>query len=75
MSRLRGSFGLRGRWQGKVVVVHVHGDEVGRMRFRGAYVAAMSGWNEDRATGMSPLANEEPLVVVKAGVDIVWEVI
>ena len=45
------------------------------MRFSGTYVAAMSGWNEDRATRMSSLANEEPLVVVKAGVDIVWEVI
>ena len=31
--------------------------------------------NEDRATGVSSLANEEPLVVVKAGIDIVGEVV
>ena len=35
----------------------------------------MSGGDEDRAARMSSLTNEEPLVVVKACVDIVWEVI
>ena len=45
------------------------------MRFRKAYITAMCGGNEDRATRVSPLTNEEPLVVVEAGVDIVREVI
>ena len=36
---------------------------------------AVGGWNKDRATRVSPLANEEPLVVVKAGVDIMGKVI
>ena len=36
---------------------------------------ALRGGDKDRATGVSALANEEPLVVVKAGVDIVGEVI
>ena len=45
------------------------------MWFRWSYVAAMCGGDKDRATGVSSLANEEPLVVVKARVDIVWEVI
>ena len=31
--------------------------------------------NKDRATGVSSLTNEEPLMVVKTGVDIVREVI
>ena len=35
----------------------------------------MGGRNEDCATGMSSLANKEPLVVVKAGVDIMWEIV
>ena len=45
------------------------------MRFRGSYIAAMCGGDKDRATGVSPLANEEPLVVVKSCVDVVWEVV
>ena len=45
------------------------------MRFRRAYVAAMCGGDKDRATRVSSLTNEEPLVVVKARVDIVWKVI
>ena len=45
------------------------------MRFRGAYIAAMRGRDKDRTTGMSSLTNEEPLVVVKARVDVVREVI
>ena len=35
----------------------------------------MCGGDKDRATGVSSLTNEEPLVVVKACVDIVWEVV
>jgi hypothetical protein len=35
----------------------------------------MSRWDKDRATGVSSLTNEEPLVVVQAGVDIMWEVV
>ena len=31
--------------------------------------------DKDRATGVLSLTNEEPLVVVKAGIDIVWEVV
>ena len=45
------------------------------MRFCKTHVATMCGGNEDRATGVSPLTNEEPLMVMKAGVDIVREVI
>ena len=35
----------------------------------------MRGGDEDRVTGVSSLTNEEPLVVMKAGVDIVREVV
>ena len=35
----------------------------------------MCGGDKDRATRMSSLTNEEPLVVVESGVDIVWEVV
>jgi hypothetical protein len=35
----------------------------------------MCGGNEDRASGVSSLTNEEPLMVMKAGIDIVREVI
>ena len=66
---------MRGRRQWEVFVVHVHGDEVGRVWFRRAYITAMRGGDKDRATGVSSLANEEPLVVVKACVDVVREII
>ena len=45
------------------------------MWFRGAYITTMCGGDKDRVTGVSSLTNEEPLVVVKACVDIVWKVI
>ena len=45
------------------------------MWFRRAYIAAMRRGDKDRATRVSSLANEEPLVVVKAGVDIVGEIV
>ena len=45
------------------------------MRFRGSYIAAMRGGNENRAAGVSSLANEEPLMIVEARVDVVREVI
>ena len=35
----------------------------------------MGGWDKDRATRVSSLANEEPLVVVEASVDIVRKII
>ena len=35
----------------------------------------MCGWDENRATWVSSLSNEEPLVVVKSCVNIVWEVV
>ena len=35
----------------------------------------MSGWDKDRATGVSSLTNEEPLVVMKACIDVVREVV
>ena len=44
------------------------------MWLHGVYVAVTGGRDEDCATGVSSLANEEPLVVVKACVDIVREV-
>ena len=45
------------------------------MWFCGAYIATRGGRDKDRATRVSSLANEEPLVVVKACIDIVWKVI
>ena len=39
------------------------------------HIAAMHGGNEDRAMRVSSLTNEEPLMVVKACVDIMWEVV
>ena len=45
------------------------------MRLHRAYIAAMREGDKDRAPGVSSLANEEPLVVVKSCVDIVREVI
>ena len=45
------------------------------MRFNRAYIATMGRWDKDRATRVSSLTNEEPLVVVKACVDIMREVI
>ena len=45
------------------------------MQLRGAYVAMMCGGDENHATGVSSLANKEPLVVVEACVDVVREVI
>ena len=45
------------------------------MRFRRTYITAVCGGEKDRAMGVSSLANEEPLVVVKTGVDVVGEVI
>ena len=45
------------------------------MRLGGAYVTAMRGRDEDRATWVSSLTNEEPLVIVKACVDIMREVV
>ena len=45
------------------------------MRFRRAYIAAMCGGDKDCVVGVSSLTNEEPLVVVKVGIDIVREVI
>ena len=35
----------------------------------------MCGGDEDHVAGVSSLTNEEPLVVMKACVDIVWEVV
>ena len=35
----------------------------------------MRGWDKDCVVWMWALANEEPLEVVKACVDIVWEMI
>ena len=35
----------------------------------------MRGGDEDRATRVSSLTNKEPLVVVKAHINIVWEVV
>ena len=35
----------------------------------------MCGGDEDRAAGVPPLANEEPPMVVKTRIDIVWEVV
>ena len=66
---------MRGRRRWKVFVIHVHGDKVGRVWFRRAYITAMCGGDKDRAARVPSLTNEEPLVVVKACVDIVWEVI
>ena len=45
------------------------------MRFYRAFIATTRGGDEDCAVGVSSLTNEEPLVVVKARIDIVWEVV
>ena len=45
------------------------------MRFRRAFVAATCRGDKDSATGVLSLTNEEPLVIVKARVDVVWEVV
>ena len=45
------------------------------MRFCRTHVTAMRRGDEDRAMRVSSLANEEPLVVVKAGIDIVGKVV
>ena len=45
------------------------------MRFCRAYIVAMCGGNEDCVARVSSLTNEEPLVVVKTCVNIVWEIV
>jgi hypothetical protein len=45
------------------------------VRLGGAYVTATCGRDKDCAARVSSLTNEEPLVVVEAGVDIVREVL
>jgi hypothetical protein len=45
------------------------------MWFGRMHVLAVRGGNEDRAAGVSPLTNEEPLIGMESGIDIVWEVI
>ena len=45
------------------------------MWFCRADIAAVCGGDKDRATRVSSLTNEEPLVVVKSCVDVVWEVV
>ena len=45
------------------------------MRLGGAYVTTLGGRNKDCAAWVSSLTNEEPLVVVKASVDIVGKVV
>jgi hypothetical protein len=45
------------------------------MWLHGAYIVVTGGRDEDRTTGMSSLADEEPLVVVEAGVNIMGKVI
>ena len=53
----------------------MYGNEVDRVRFCRAHVVTMHGGDEDCATGMSSLTDEEPLMVVKACVNIMWEVV
>ena len=45
------------------------------MRFGGLDVAAMRRQDEDCVTGVSSLANEEPLGVMESGVNVVWDVV
>ena len=66
---------MRWCWQWEIFVVHVHGNEVGRVWLRRTHIAAMHGGNEDHATRVSPLTDEEPLIGVESGIDIVWEVV
>ena len=35
----------------------------------------MHGGNKDRTMGVSSLTNEEPLVVVKSCIDVMWEIV
>ena len=62
-------------WWWEVFVVHVHGNEVGRVWLRRAYIVAMRGGDEDCATRMLSLTNEEPLMVMKACVNIMREIV
>ena len=75
MCRLRYDPGLRGCRQRKIFIVYVYGDEVGGMRFYRTHVAAVRGGDENCSARVSPLTNEEPLVIVKACIDIVWEIV
>ena len=45
------------------------------MQFGRTHVSAVRGRDEDRATGVSSLANEEPLIDMDLGIDIMREVI
>ena len=45
------------------------------MRLHRAHIAAMCRGDKDRTTGVSSLTNEEPLVVVKSGINVVGEVV
>ena len=63
------------RQKREIVVVHVDGDKIGGVWFGRMHVLAVRGGDEDHAAGVSSLTNEEPLVVVKACVNIMWEVI
>ena len=58
------------RW-GKVFIIYIDHDEVGRMRFGRLYVTLVQRRDENGVAGVSSLSNEEPLMVMKAGIDIV----
>ena len=45
------------------------------MWFGRAYIASVRGGDKDCVMGVSSLANEEPLVVVKSGVNVMGEII
>ena len=45
------------------------------MWFGGSYITLVQGWDEDCMVRVLSLTNEEPLVVVEASVNAVWEVV
>ena len=45
------------------------------MWFCRVLITTMRGGDKDRAMGVSSLANEEPLMVMKARIDVVGEVV
>ena len=59
----------------QVLIIHIDRDEIGGVQFGRLYSASMRGGDKDSAMRMSSLTNEEPLMVVKSGIDIMWEVI
>ena len=60
---------------GKAITKGKGSERESRNRFCGTHVVTVHGGDEDRATRVLSLADKEPVMVVKACVDIMWEVV